>query len=171
MKEIWEQIEGFLKEHVPIVIETLNNPATDKDLSQIESEIGNTLPEDFKNYLLVHNGQDDPSRLHTLCEEGTLLSSEAIIQIYRMLNEINESGDIGPVEWWSRKYLPISDCEGDHLALNLETGEIVMHVHDSGIEDDIAGSFKEWFESKLLIFKQGKFSVDEGYLDYWEYSS
>jgi hypothetical protein len=57
------------------------------------------------------------------------------------------------------------------LSLNLETGEIVIHVHDSGIEEGIAGSFKEWFESKLMIFKQGKFSVDEGYLDYWEYSS
>lgn len=171
MKEVWDGIEGFLNEYVPTVMDTLNGPVTEEDLKLLESEVGSAIPSDFKNYLLVHNGQDDPSRLQTLCEEGTLLSSEAIIKTYRMLNEINESGDVGPVEWWSRKYLPITDCEGDHLSLNLETGEIVMHVHDSGIEAGIAGSFKEWFESKLMIFEQGKFSVDEGYLDYWEYSS
>ena len=63
MKEVWNQIEGFLKEHVPTVIATLNGPATDEDLNLLESEIGNTLPSDFKSYLLVRNGQDDSSRL------------------------------------------------------------------------------------------------------------
>ena len=152
MNEVWDKIEGFLKEHIPTVIATLNGPATEEALNLLESEVGHTIPNDFKSYLLVHNGQEDPSRLQALCEEGTLLSSEAIIKTYRMLNEINESLDVSPIEWWSRKYLPITDCEGDHLALNLETGEVVMHVHDSGIEEGIAGSFKEWFESKFMIF-------------------
>lgn len=171
MKELWNQIEGFLQSNVPSVIETLNAPATELELSQIEAETRHILPADFRSYLLVHNGQNDPSRLQTLCEEGTLLSSEAIIKMYRMLNEINESYEAGPVEWWSRKYLPITDCEGDHLAMNLETGDIVMHVHDSGIEEGIANSFEEWFKSKLEIFRKGKFSVDDGYLNYWEHSS
>lgn len=166
MKETWVQIEGFLKKHVPSVMETLNRPMTEEELDRLESEICNIIPNDFKAYLLVHNGQDDPSRLQTLCEEGTLLSTEEIIKTYHMLNEINESGDIGSVEWWSRKYLPFTDCEGDHLALNLETGEVVMHVHDSGIEEGIASSFQEWFESKLSFFRQGKFSVNDGYLNY-----
>ncbi|MCP3684750.1 MAG: molybdenum cofactor biosysnthesis protein MoeA, partial [bacterium] len=61
MKETWDQIEEFLKKHVPSVIETLNNPATEEELCQLEAEIGNTLPKDFRDYLLVHNGQDDPS--------------------------------------------------------------------------------------------------------------
>ena len=171
MKEIWDQIEEFLKRHAPSVMETLNDPASDEELIQLETEVGITLPDDLRGYLLVHNGQDDPSRLKTLCEEGTLLSTEAMIKTYRMLNDINESDGIGTIEWWSRKYLPITDCEGDHLSVNLETGVVVMHVHDSGIEEGIAASFQEWFESKLMVFKQGKFSVDDDYLNYWEYSS
>ncbi len=171
MKKIWDDIKVFLKANVPSVIDTLNGPATEEELRQLETEVGYELPGDFKEFMLVHNGQNDPSRLETLCEEGTLLSISSIIETYQMLNQINESEDIGPVEWWDRKYLPITDCEGDHLAINLESGDLVMHVHDSGIEEGIAGSFQEWFNSKLAIFKKGKFSVDGGYLDYWEYGS
>jgi len=171
MNEIWQQIEEYLKASVPTVIETLNPPATEVEIQELEKELGHSIPNDFKNYLLVHNGQNDPTRLQILCEEGTLLSTEAIIDTYRMLNEINESNDIGNIEWWSRKYMPITDCEGDHLSIDLESGEVVMHVHDSGIEKGIANSFSEWINYKLLIFREGKYSVDDGYLDYWEYSS
>ena len=171
MKEIWDQIEEFLKKHAPSVVGTLNGPATEEELDQLETEVGYTLPDDLRRYLLVHNGQDDPSRLRTLCEEGTLLSTAAMIKTHHMLNEINGGGEIGSIEWWSKKYLPITDCEGDHLSLNLETGAVVMHVHDSGIEDGIAASFQEWFKSKLMVFMQGIFSVEVGYLDYCEYSS
>ena len=171
MNQVWKEIEEFLKANVPSVIETLNQPATESEILELENEAGHSIPIDFKSFLLVHNGQEDPSRLQTLCEEGTLLSTQAIIKTYRMLNEINESADVGSIEWWARKYLPIADCEGDHLSIDLETGEIVMHVHDSEIERCIANSFTEWFKSKLIIFKDGKFSVDVGYLDYLEFSS
>ncbi len=171
MNQVWREIEEFLKANVPSVIETLNPPATESEILELEGEVGYSIPNDFKAFLLVHNGQEDPSRLQTLCEEGNLLSIQATIETYRMLNEINESDSVGPVEWWARKYLPVTDCEGDHLSIDLESGKIVMHVHDSEIERGIANSFTEWFDSKLAIFKEGKFSVDEGYLDYWEFSS
>ena len=171
MNETWMKIEGYLSDNVPSVIETLNNPATESEIMALEEAVGYSLPDDFRSFLLVHNGQEDPSRLQTLCEEGTLLSTRAIIETYKMLNEINESNEVGPVEWWGRKYLPITDCEGDHLSIDLESGEIVMHVHDSEIERGISNSFKEWFISKLAVFEEGKFSVDDGYLDYWEFSS
>lgn len=171
MNKTWQKIEEYLKENVPSVIDTLNPPATAADIQELEKELGYTIPNDFKSYLLVHNGQNDPSRLQTLCEEGTLLSTKAIIETYKMLNEINESNEVGGTEWWSRKYMPIADCEGDHLSIDLETGEVVMHVHDSEIEKGIASSFSDWFNTKLAIFQDGKFSVDDGHLDYWECSS
>lgn len=171
MKEVWANIEKHLLEHVPTVVESLNAPASLDDIESLEREMGYTLPEDFKAYLLVHNGQDDPSRLQTFCEEGNILSIHSIIETYRMLNDINESDSSGASDWWARNYLPITDCEGDHLAIDLETGTVVMHGHDCGIEEGIAPSFEAWFKSKLAIFEEGKFSVNDGYLDYWEYNS
>jgi cell wall assembly regulator SMI1 len=44
MKEIWDGIESFLKEHVPTVMATLNGPATEEDLNLLESEVGSAIP-------------------------------------------------------------------------------------------------------------------------------
>ena len=171
MKEIWSKIEWHLKNHAPRVIETLNPPASNEEISKLETTVGKILPASVKEYLLIHNGQNDPSRLETLCEEGTLLSVGEIINTWEMLNKINCDLDISNSEWWHQKYLPLTDVEGDNLAVDLDSGEVVMHVHDSEIEHNIAPSFQHWFENKLAIFEEGKFSVDEGYLDYWDYDS
>ncbi|MGF1741399.1 hypothetical protein L4C34_10035 [Vibrio profundum] len=69
MNEIWDKIEGFLKEHIPTVIATLNGPATEEALNLLESEVGHTIPKDFKSYLQVHNGELDST---VVCDKTSL---------------------------------------------------------------------------------------------------
>ncbi|WP_194842699.1 SMI1/KNR4 family protein [Endozoicomonas sp. OPT23] len=167
MQSIWKELEIILSGVAPSVVTTLNEPATKQEIVILEDLTGYSLPAELKEYLSIHNGQNDPSRLETLCEEGTLLPVGAIVETYNMLNEINESGDLSDGEWWNRKFLPLTDGEGDHLSIDLESGELVMHVHDSEIEYGIANTLTDWFREKLSVFKEGRYKIDDGFIDYW----
>lgn len=167
MISVWQAIEQALSEHAPTVIPTLNPPATDGQLSRLETMVGASLPSDVRDYLRIHNGQYDPSRLETLCAEGTLLDVDAILSTWRMLNEIDGEGP-PPADrswvWSDRNYLPLTDADGDHLSVDLTTGEIVMHVHDGTIEPNIAPDFMSWLEVKLKILQKRRFTKEDGIL-------
>lgn len=175
---IWDTIERELAKHAPAVLQTLNGPATDRDIERLESTIGHSIPMDVRASLQIHNGQDDPSRLQLLSEAGTLLSVDRMIEEWEMITQINlesqrlnDSGlDDSAIEWWNPGYLPISDFEGDHLCINLladEFGEVLWHVHDSDIEHYVFPSYTSWLQSVASVFTEGRFSVDDEYLDFW----
>ena len=172
---IWNAIERELGVHAPAVLPTLNGPATDRDIERLESTIGYSIPHDVRESLKLHNGQDDPSRLHLLCEAGTLLSVDRILEVWEMITEIDrvlsdQIPDRAGVEWWNPAYLPISDFEGDYLCVNLlahDFGEVLWHVHDNGIEHCVFASYTDWLQFVASVFTEKRFAVDDGYLDFW----
>ena len=161
-------------EHAPTVLPTLNSPATDADIKRLEKTVGHAVPEDVRASLKIHNGQHDPSRLQILCEAGTLLSIDRMLEVWEMITQIdrdlNDQIPNSDVEWWNPGYLPISDFEGDHLCVNLlagDFGEILWHVHDSGIEHHVFRSYTNWLQSVATVFTEKRFAVDNGHLDFW----
>jgi len=60
MKENFEKIENWLKENAKKILElSLQKPATQDEISELEKIAGKELPDDFKELYLWHNGLND----------------------------------------------------------------------------------------------------------------
>src|SRR6266851_8298885 len=87
---IWTRIECVLHQHVPDTASTLARAATDREIADLQAAIGLVLPEDFRQSLELHNGQDDPTRCHSFTIEGLLARTNQIAETWRMLTDLDE---------------------------------------------------------------------------------
>ena len=175
IREMWDTIETQLKQNAPSVLTTLNPPASDSEIAAVAATLGHPLPDDLAESLGIHNGQNDSTRLQLLTECGVLLSTARMMEVWRMITEIdddlkctvpNRSG----VEWWNRDYLPLTDFEGDHVCVNLapgKFGEVLWHVHDSGIQHDVFPSYSDWLRDVATVFLTKRYAIDGGLIDFW----
>lgn len=166
-RKIWNRIESVLLEHAPLAVETLASPATDDELSTLEGVLGFALPDDLVASLRIHNGQNDPTRLHSFSGEGIFLSTTEIASTWNMLNGLKDGMD----DWWSSSWIPFAQSDGSAVCINTERsadgrlGEVIAFVHDSTYEPGIAPSYALWLEKLAFRLEAGDFKVDEyGYL-------
>src|SRR5574341_1528042 len=54
----WERLERWYKKHLPEVFESLRPPATKAQIEAFEKATGLTIPEDWRQSLLIHDGQN-----------------------------------------------------------------------------------------------------------------
>ncbi|PIE99340.1 MAG: molybdenum cofactor biosynthesis protein MoeA [Polaribacter sp.] len=184
MKEIWNLIEGKLKEIAPKILKSLNKGVTDKDVVDLEETIDAKLPEDFVNAYKIYNGQSD------YCEYG-LIDCEELLSFSRILSEweiwkglvddkMFEEDDGEPFtsepekgiknDWYNPLWIPITyDGCGNHYCLDLDPaedgtyGQIIRMWHDDGERSLEANSFIEWitnYKDKLL---SGQFVYSDEY--------
>lgn len=57
MQERWGQLEEWLAENAPAVLETLRDPATESEIDDVEREIGMELPPSVRESYRVHDGE------------------------------------------------------------------------------------------------------------------
>src|SRR4051812_46871387 len=57
MIDLWQRLREHLRVHAPMVLESLNPPATRREINAAEKALGLQLPADLGASLLVHNGQ------------------------------------------------------------------------------------------------------------------
>jgi cell wall assembly regulator SMI1 len=174
---LWQRIERVLEAYAPETMRTLAPPATDHDIAELEKSIKLTLPTDLRDSLKVHNGQNDPTRCHSICGEGIFLNAAEIAERWRMNTEIDEAESRrspavpGRGPWWKRSCIPFTDAEGNMLCIDMDAtlgnrvGEIICHVHDSEIERGLGDSLEEWLSSLAARLEAGRFRIDKyGYL-------
>jgi cell wall assembly regulator SMI1 len=175
MRHLWERIERALRAHAPDTAATLAPPATDQELTALETAIGLALPEDLRASLKIHDGQRDPSRCHGFTGEGILLGASEITERWRMVTEIDEGershAAPGQGPWWETSCIPFTDAEGNMLGVDMDpdlghrVGEVVCHVHDSEIERGLSASFGDWLSTVADRLDGGKFRINQyGYL-------
>jgi len=166
MTQAWDRIESWIKVNHPSMISTLNIGATIEDLRQLENKLGQILPEDFKKFLEVHNGQ---TWTHlNLFDGDRLLDTENIFCDWdtwkKVLPEIDadctatygqpasSSPDKGiKDDWWNMSWIPItSNGSGDSYCIDLDPtpegtrGQIIRMLHDHPSREVIAQSFRDW---------------------------
>jgi cell wall assembly regulator SMI1 len=171
MRELWRRIEQVLQRHAPETAATLAPAASEQDLAALEATIGIALPNDFRESLKVHDGQDDPTRCRPFTGDGLLLSTAEIADRWKMLTEIEEGertrGGPGYGPWWKTTCIPFTDADGNALCIDMDpglndrTGEVVCHVHDGEIERGIATSYRAWLSSLADRLEAGRFEIDE----------
>ncbi len=140
----WKRIEAWLDAHNPKLRAGLHPPASDADLSSLESIIGRKLPQDFKEAWRMHNGNADmaTSLLPPLDEPGDiygnsespggyyLLPVEEMIQQWQGWKELTNGGEFagqssGPDKgiqdaWWHPGWISFaSNGGGDSFCLDL----------------------------------------------------
>ncbi|MEO7311008.1 MAG: SMI1/KNR4 family protein [Chitinophagaceae bacterium] len=183
MKKYWQEIEGWILANGPPMMGTLNGPATAGDLKMLEAKLDQQLPQDFKDFLSVHNGQK--GRSLALFDRDTMSNLEEIGIVWEFCNEMlpslddycqrsfgvkmSSTPDAGINDhWWSASWIPItSDGAGNHICIDLDPaeggtkGQIIRMWHDDPGRALLAPSFSEWIGNYVADLKNGKYQFED----------
>jgi len=182
MTDIWNSIELKLKEIAPDILNNLNAGAETAAIENFETLIHSKLPESFKFFYKVHNGQKSESAGLIECEE--LLSLERIEDEWKvwkgLLDEQNFEDDNGLYtsepdpgiknDWWNPLWIPITyDVCGNHYCIDLDPadeghyGQIIRMWHDDPQRSLEAKSFTEWINKYKDRLLNGELVYSEEY--------
>ena len=188
MKKTWIEIKGKLSEHSPEISESFSNPATQDEISHLETAIGQKLPDSFVSYLLTFNGQNHNNYSVTFVGANCLLTITEIINLWTLQNDL--FGDEPNIEItenkikpkiWDKGWIPFADFMGQQrLVIDLNPGtngtygQILQLWAGQDLEDDevvVAGSFEEFSEKILEYLQKEKITIsDENIIefdDFW----
>ena len=128
---MWTEIVSQIAALSPGVLASVDPPAAPDAIDALERRIGALLPDGFKQYLAVMDGQNDLGRDHPLIGYNRFLSISDIIETMDM--QRFHFGDEDRIEWmtenkiqpvmWDSRWVPFSDFEGSpRLILDLHPG-------------------------------------------------
>jgi cell wall assembly regulator SMI1 len=128
---MWTEIVNQVAALSPGILASVNPPADHDAIDALERRIGAPLPDGFKQYLAVMDGQNDLGRDHPLIGSSRFLSVAHIIGTMDMMEAL--FGDEGRIEWitenkiqpvvWDSRWVPFSDFEASpRLILDLHPG-------------------------------------------------
>jgi cell wall assembly regulator SMI1 len=189
MKTTWQAIKGELSRIAPHKAASLNRPAMEQELQDVETKLDCILPDDFKDYLRIFNGQKEVDYLNPLFAYQSFLSTSNLLTHWQMLmdNWSNEPPIAHIKEnkvksmFWTAKWIPFAENEGgsSQLCIDLNPGKNgiygqVLQLHfGQDLEADevvIANSFSEFSQELLKRLQTGNFMIEDDYInfeDYW----
>ena len=173
----WNRFEKWLEEKYMSGYKTLNVPASDEQIQQLEIALSVKLPEDFIQFLKIHNGQDPEvefSWLRGIVAGEQLLSIKEIIEQCNFWNEMVANGEFDEFfeerdngvkgDWWNTKWIPFThDGSGNHICIDLDPsntgtmGQVIRMYHDDDYRPVEAPSFQEWFAQYLDRLEAGEY--------------
>src|SRR5690606_12156798 len=176
MENSWKRMKSWLKTNAAHIVDELNGPATDEELLALEQQLNLTLPQEYKSFLKIHNGQDRDSE--GLIDTEELLSTERVLEEWTVWKDLLDNGDFDDSQsdpdegvkedWWNPKWVPITyDGSGNHYCLDLDpapggtSGQIIRMWHDSGERELLADSFAEWIEDYTDQWEEGVYMYSE----------
>jgi len=187
MKDIWDRIHVWLAAKAPMVLASLDPPATDEQLRAAEAAMGVSLPDDVKACYRIHDGQrviatpvcHDPD---LRCAPGFLygekwMSLDETVKRWRGLKERLDGGAFaglrsspyGPVrdDWWRPQWLPVTEGISGYLrCLDLapagggHVGQLIYWRHNNAVRGVTAASPGEWVERFAGELERGNFVTD-----------
>jgi len=176
IKELWDQIKTWLNKHAPHLINELKSAATRQDIIELETLVGANLPEDYVQFIMMHNGQNRESE--GIIDTEEVLSIERIIDEWKVWKDLLDSGEFNDYkskpskgvkdDWWNSKWIPITyDGSGNHYCLDLDpaaggkVGQVIRMWHDDSERKLMSSSFLEWMADYVTALKKGKFVYSE----------
>ncbi len=178
MNQTFDRFREWLAANYEEGLHSLNPPATDQELEELQATLGYPLPPDLVNFLQVHNGQKSESGW--LIDGQELLSSHRIIDEWKVWQGLLDSGDFDGItsepqdgiknSWWNKKWIPITyNGFGDHYCIDLDpaengtSGQVITMFHDEGVRGLLSSSLDEWFKSYVEDLFSGKFVYSHEY--------
>jgi len=157
MKKIWSRIEGELTSKANAILESLNPGADEVEIEALEEFIGQELPTDYRDFIVMHNGQSQESN-PGFFDMFSLMPIDLVQESWEELEGLRD--DAGEDETCPGDWLPFAeDGSGDMLCVELESGSISKYVSNDENEE-IADSFESWLADIHAALKNGEYNFD-----------
>ena len=83
MRELWSRIERWFEDHLPDRTLRLRPGASEVAIARAEAVLDQRFPDDFRESLAVHDGQEDDPQIQWLPAAQRLGSLDAIVRCWR----------------------------------------------------------------------------------------
>jgi cell wall assembly regulator SMI1 len=167
MQDTVQRLDRWLAENRPDYYAKLNPGLTDDELTALEQQLGNTLPEALKTLLRWRNGQA-PGNRKSFYYNYTLMDAEDIAETIKTHNDLLASGDYKRANWWSPRWIPFLDNgAGDTYCVDTEgsfggaQGQVLEFNHDYESRRIHADNLESWLETVSQGLEQGLLEYDE----------
>ncbi|MGV9451601.1 SMI1/KNR4 family protein [Streptomyces sp. NPDC003635] len=153
VKDSWDRIDEWLREHAPRTFATLGPPAGHEEIVAAQEELGLTFPPDLVASLLRHNGAADEAEAFRFSTHDRLLDVAGILEGTWFLRHIAQDLDGEEAEsYWHHGYVKFGsyDVTSDGLTI------------DCRPEQDSFGAIGRFFDETGTKF--GKADSLGGYL-------
>ena len=179
MKKNFEKIENWLRENAQKINEfSLQKPATENEVNELEKTIGKNLPNDFKELYLWHNGLNDEENFGSLFYGMDFFPIERIISEYldkkenyasevvslKQADKEIDSSNIYNLDWVKFAF------DGSHTSLYIDlsstnNGQIIFidDEYETGIL--VAKSTSELVENLRNDLENNLYHLDEDALE------
>ena len=180
IKDYWKIIGDFVKVTDIQIYNSLQGPASEDDIKKLEKALKLNLPDDFKESLLIHNGQNENDYLITFVDYQKLLSVNKMIENYKMFCNLfgkKEFSVIKPEDCkyikrnyiYNHKWLKFTESDSDGLILDFDpaekgtAGQIFFRPHDDNPTDKvIAKSYEEWLKILCEKIENNEYEINDG---------
>lgn len=176
MQSTWDRISAWLSTNAPTVYSSLRPGASEEAIAATEATLGVRFPDDLRQSLAIHDGQDEEAPgLINGCE---LLSLERIVDEWSIWTELLNEGEFDgltsesddPVrgDWWNKAWVPLTyDGMGNHHCLDLDpadggkVGQVIVMMQDDAYRPVIAPNYADWLEAFAEDLESGVYVYDE----------
>jgi cell wall assembly regulator SMI1 len=171
IEERWATIGGWLKSEYPDALSQFRKPATQAAILNAEKKLGVTLPDDYKQFLALHNGQEE---FAPMVGFGALFAIEEVAEAHANIVgdetpvDVDEAGEgVRPLDY-CKGWIPISrSARGrDYLCIDLDPakggtrGQIIEYVVDSNARSLVAKSFADLLSLYFQQAQTGELDLD-----------
>ncbi len=175
VEQRWNTIRAWLEDGHADALEMFHGPAAPEAIANAERELGRTLPDDYRRFLVLHDGQDDGAPMVGSCAlypVGTLAAEyEWLHGLYEEEGTIDADlagTGVRPVQC-ARGWIPIGrSARGrDFLCLDLEpapggrSGQIIQLSVDLDDRPLIAPSFADLLSVFFTQLQTGEIEVED----------
>ncbi len=174
INQSWDIIDSALKAKFPKIAKTLNEGASAAELTKLEHVLGMPLPDDFKQSLLRHNGQTDPTFQYDMFNFNRLMTVEEIISEHATLSKLFETrGPIAGLKadkiktlMWSKQWIKFTESDSDGYVVDMDpaangaAGQVFYRRHDDKVTKPVAQSYREFLEMVAKRLSTGRYEID-----------
>ena len=175
----WARIEAWLKENAPKALATLQPPATDAQIAELEKALGMALPPDLLASLEIHDGQTNPSQWIGLMNGWRLMSCQEIARFSKTMARLMADGDFEGMEaegdgcqvksdWWNRSLIPFMESgDGNYLCLDMDPdedgqkGQVITFWHDEPEREVDEPNLHSFLKQFIYDFEAGQYHVTD----------
>ncbi|MFE4306417.1 SMI1/KNR4 family protein [Streptomyces sp. NPDC056891] len=125
VRDSWNRIDAWLREHAPRTFATLQPPAGDEEIVAAQEELGVTFPPDLVASLLRHNGAVDGAEAFRFSTDDRLLGVSGILGDTGFMRGVAQDLDEEEAEhYWHHGYVKFGSygATSDGLMIDCRTG-------------------------------------------------
>jgi len=171
----YEKIEFWLKENASKIYNSLNEPVKGEAFEKIEQEIGNHIPQEFKELYYWHNGLNNEDNMGSLFYGMNFLSLEAMMGYHRLVGKAEKvwslksaDPEIKLHDLFNPNWLQFGDG-GGHTSLYLDLsptttgnyGQIIFIDDEWEVGLLVAKSITAFIEQFTKDLEKGLYSLNE----------